>query len=137
MSSPNCSGVGGITIVVRFPGGRCTDRVTITAQRGATVDWTLLGVLDTTKPLTVTLVPVAGGPPWSSTPAHPASGEVQFVVPASLGNGRYRIVESGTGTNGKRSPPAAVAAFVEVVAAPRPRPRRPPRPADPPQHTGW
>ena len=102
VSSPNCSGVGVITIVVRFPGGRCTDRVTITAQRGATVDWTLLGVLDTTKPLTVTLVPVAGGPSVVVfTGPYPASGEVQFVVPASLGNGRYRIVESGTGTNGK------------------------------------
>ena len=102
VSSPNCSGVGVITIVVRFPGGRCTDRVTITAQRGATVDWTLLGVLDTTKPLTVTLVPVDGGPSVVVyTGPYPASGEVQFVVPASLGNGRYRIVESGTGTNGK------------------------------------
>mgnify|MGYP002135964153 CR=1 FL=1 len=102
VSSPNCSGVGVITIVVRFPGGRCTDRVTITAQRGATVDWTLLGVLDTTKPLTVTLVPVAGGPSVVVyTGPYPASGEVQFVVPASLGNGRYRIVESGTGMNGK------------------------------------
>lgn len=104
VSSPNCSGVGVITIVVRFPGGRCTDRGTITAQRGATVDWTLLGVLDTTKPLTVTPVPVAGGPSVVVyTGPYPASGEVQFVVPASLGNGRYRIVESGTGTNASLS----------------------------------
>ncbi len=102
VSSPNCDGVGTITLVVRFPGGRCTDRRTVEAQRGDSVEWTLLGVLDTTKPLTVTLVPLSGGPSVVVyTGAYPASGDVTFTVPASLPDGRYRIVESGTGKNGK------------------------------------
>jgi len=101
-SSPNCPGVSTITIVVRFPGGRCEDRKTITAQRGESVTWDLLGQLDTTKPLTVTLVPVNGGPSVVVyTGPYPATGLITFTVPTSFANGRYRIVESGTGLNGK------------------------------------
>ena len=102
VSSPNCEGVGTITIVVSFPQGRCTARKTITAARGDTVTWDLLGVLDQSKPVTVLLIPVGGGPSVVMyTGPYPASGSVTFVVPNNLGNGRYRIVESGTGPNGK------------------------------------
>lgn len=102
VSSPNCEGVTTITIVVRYPQGRCTARKVIQTRRGDTVVWELFGVLDTTKPLTVTLVPIQGGPSTVVyTGPYPASGDVTFVVPSSLANGRYRIVESGTGLNGK------------------------------------
>ncbi|MFN8049889.1 MAG: hypothetical protein U0Q22_00425 [Acidimicrobiales bacterium] len=102
VSSPNCSGVGTITIVVQFPQGRCTARKVITAKRGDVVTWKLLGVLDHSKPLTVILVPVAGGPSVVVyTGPYPPSGSVTFTVPTGLPNGRYRIVESGTGLNGK------------------------------------
>ncbi|MFN8053577.1 MAG: hypothetical protein U0Q22_19230 [Acidimicrobiales bacterium] len=102
VSSPLCDGVSTITIVVSFPQGRCTARKTIVAKRGDTVVWTLLGVLDKTKPVKVLLVPVGGGPTIVVyTGAYPASGKVTFTVPSNLPNGLYRIVESGTGPNGK------------------------------------
>ena len=102
VSSPRCDGVTTITIVVRFPQGRCTARKTIVAKRGDTVTWTLLGVLDKTKPVKVLLVPVNGGPTVTVyTGAYPASGKVTFTVPSNLPNGLYRIVEQGTGPNGK------------------------------------
>lgn len=102
VSSPLCDGVTTITIVVTFPQGRCTDRRTIQQRRGDVVEWELLGVLDESKPLTVLLVPVNGGPSTVVyTGVYPASGEVTFTVPNYLANGVYRIVESGTGPNGR------------------------------------
>ena len=101
VSSPLCAGVGTITLVVTFPRGRCLDRAAITAQRGDSVEWELLGDLDTTKPLTVVIVPVGGGASVVAyTGPYPASGSISFTVPASLANGRYRIVESGTSRTG-------------------------------------
>lgn len=101
VSSPLCAGVSTITIVVTFPQGRCVDRRRVLAQRGDDIDWELLGILDDSKPLTVLLVPVNGGPSVVVfTGPYPGSGEVAFTVPGYLANGVYRIVESGTGPNG-------------------------------------
>lgn len=102
VSSPNCPTESTISIVVRNPRGTCTDRKSIVARRGDVITWDLLGRLDTTKPVTVLLVPVNGGPTIEvySGP-YPASGQVVFTVPASAPNGRYRIVESGTNRRGR------------------------------------
>jgi uncharacterized Zn-binding protein involved in type VI secretion len=99
--SPSCASESVVSLVVRYPAGECSDHKDVSAKAGESVKWVLLGDLDTTKSLTVTLVPDAGGPSVVvHTGAYPSGGAVDLAVPTSLAAGSYHIVESGTGSSG-------------------------------------
>ncbi len=112
-SSPNCPLAATISLIITGSTAACFDTERIRAQRGDTVDWDLLGNLDTTKDLTVTLVPNRPGPAVIvySGP-YPASGSIEFVVPASMRNGRWAVVEQGDAPSGG---PAALACGTLII----------------------